>query len=136
MGGSWLSVILPLSCSPIPVWSGLSQLKEGYHARDDYAKDHHHDARDQKRIANRIFMRREPRYVLRGVPRLAEEFTNELLPKGHAETENGKDKTYTIDNQNICRHPLISHRASINSLLANTGLARNLPRHGQHAARP
>src|SRR3546814_4600649 len=94
----------------------LSQLKEGYHARDDYAKDHHHDARDQKRIANRIFMRREPRYVLRGVPRLAEEFTNELLPKGHAETENGKDKTYTIDNQNICRHPLTSHRASINSL--------------------
>src|SRR3546814_17809962 len=81
-------------------------------------------------------MRREPRYVLRGGPRLAEEFTNELLPKGHAETENGKDKTYTIDNQNICRHPLISHRASINSLLANTGLARNLPRHGQHAARP
>src|SRR3546814_8185063 len=96
-------------------------------------KDHHHDARDQKRIANRIFMRREPRYVLRGVPRLAEEFTNELLPKGHAETENGKDKTYTIDNQNICRHPLISHRASINSLLANTGLARNLPRHGQRS---
>src|SRR3546814_15360662 len=66
-------------------------------------------------------MRREPRYVLRGVPRPAEEFTNELLPKGHAETENGKDKTYTIDNQNICRHPLVSHRASINSLLANTG---------------
>src|SRR3546814_4302418 len=95
---------------------------------DVCSSDLHHDARDQKRIANRIFMRREPRYVLRGVPSLAEEFTNELLPKGHAETENGKDKTYTINNQNICRHPFISQHASINSLLANTGLARNLPR--------
>src|SRR3546814_16402265 len=83
----------------------LSQLKEGYHARDDYAKDHHHDARDQKRIANRIFMRREPRYVLRGVPRLAEEFTNELLPKGHAETENGRSEERRVGNECVrtCR---------------------------------
>src|SRR3546814_12841828 len=88
---------------------------------DVCSSDLHHDARDQKRIANRIFMRREPRYVLRGVPRPADEFTNELLPKGHAETENGKDKTYTNDNQNICRHPLVSHRASINSLMAQIG---------------
>src|SRR3546814_18700883 len=71
-------------------------------------------------------MRREPRYVLRGVPRPAEEFTNELLPKGHAETENGKDKTYTIDNQNICRHPLVSHRESIHNLLANTVWRANI----------
>src|SRR3546814_20155544 len=93
-------------------WSSDVCSSDLYHARDDYAKDHHHDARDQKRIANRIFMRREPRYVLRGVPRPAEEFTHELLPKGHAETENGKDKTYNIDNQKICRHNLVKPEES------------------------